>query len=126
MSSSGVPDDQPPNFAKMAEGYKTEIKQSLETLSKLKKEGSNDPDPDGSRFLGAWPRLNPESQAIISRMIRYDQMDGNKSRLCTVLELYYEQAGKKLDEDPLKTFLGLWDKLKANAKQGDNPPTHLQ
>lgn len=72
-------------------------------------------------FQPTIPPTMGEAEDIIRRMERYDQMDG-KRRVCTALELYYEQAGKKLNNEPGKNFQALWDQLVASAQEGNNLP----
>ena len=121
MSSSGVPDNQTPNFKEIADGYKTEIRQSLETVKLLH---NLEKDPEGTRLIVRYPQLLREVQDLYRRMEAYDQMDG-KSRVSTALRLYYEQAGKKSDNEPGKKLQILWHQLVTSAQQGDDPPIHL-
>ncbi|KAJ4407313.1 hypothetical protein N0V85_004382 [Neurospora sp. IMI 360204] len=109
MSISGVLDDHTPDFEALVEGYKTEIKQSLRTVRTLQ-------DSQGIRLITTSPGILGEAEDIIRRMEEYEPKEG-KRRVSTALKLYYEQAGKKLDNELGKKFQSLWGQLVDSAQE---------
>ncbi|KAK3334916.1 hypothetical protein B0H65DRAFT_553247 [Neurospora tetraspora] len=111
MSIPRMPDGSSFYFSSISEVYMADTRQGLKQVWKLPVHMTSP-----NAFQPTIPPTMGEAEDIIRRMERYDQMDG-KRRVCTALELYYEQAGKKLNNEPGKNFQALWDQLVASAQE---------